>query len=138
MVDLELVDDERLIFTLLVRDAPEGYTIAAELDIDTIDGLPFASFAVTGGEQGGNGPGLWTVYLTVNAFNEGQDATWDMCRVLYRIVHGWGELGTGALPGVGYVSSVRDVSKFTRTAAAVLEGKQITQYTGSFALTIRS
>lgn len=138
MFDSPLVDDELLVYTLLKRELPEGATLAAELDVDSIDTLPFITYNVRGGDQSGNGPGLWSSPLTIRVFAEGQDAGWELCRDLYRVIHLWAEPGNSTVPGVAYVTNVTDLSKFSRDATVAMEGKQITQYTGSFELITRT
>lgn len=138
MADVELIDDELIIFTLLKRDLPDSVTIAAELDVDSIDHLPFVTFSVRGGDQVGNGPGLWNVPVTFRVFAEGQDSTWELCRDLFTIVHEWATPGASTLTGLGHVSAVDDVSKFSRDATVDIQGKNVTQYSGSFDLLIRN
>lgn len=136
--ELDLVDDEQLVFALLSRDLDDSVTVAAELDVDSIDTLPFVTFLSAGGEQGSNGPGLWSVQLTVNVFGDGSTAAWETCRAVYRAIHAWAKPGASSLPNLGHVSRVTDLSKFARVAAVAMQGKQITQYVGTFTLMIRN
>lgn len=138
MYSPELVDDELFLFTLLKRDVPSGAVIAAEMDVDSIDNLPLITFSARGGDQAGNGPGLWTCPLTIRVFAEGQDSTWELCRTLYRIIHEWEIPGNGIVEDVAVVSTVTDLSKFSRDASVDMQGKNVTQYTGSFELIIKN
>jgi hypothetical protein len=138
LMNTELVDDEQLIFQLLRRDLDDSVQVASEMDVDSIEDLPFVSFSLSGGEQDGNGPGLWRSSLTLNVFDKSQDSAWETCRELYRSVRTWEIPGESSIEGLGYVSSVTDMSKFSRIATVTLQGKNIVQYSGMFFLTIRS
>jgi hypothetical protein len=139
--DAELVDDEQLIFALLRRDLASSVGVAAELDVDSIDSLPFVTFIVTGGDQGANGPGLWAASLALNVFAQGQDEAWVTARAVYGAVHKWDTPGASILdaaPELGYVSRVTDLNKFSRVGSVEMQGKNITQYLGTFELKIRN
>lgn len=138
MDSTELLDDELMIFTLLKRDLDPSVMVASELDVDSIDHLPLVTFSIRGGDQMGNGPGLWSTPLVLNVFAEGQDDTWEVCKALYRIVHEWTIPGNSTIPNVGYISSLTDLSKFSKDPSVSMQGKNVTQYTGSFDLTIRN
>lgn len=138
MFDSPLIDDEQLVYLLLKRDLVDSVTLAAELDVESIDSMPFVTFNLRGGDQSGNGPGLWSCPLTIRVFAEGQDAAWELCSDLYRAVHMWAESGHSTVAGLGYVAVTTDLSKFSRDASVQMKGKNITQYTGSFELIIRS
>lgn len=144
----DLIDDEQLVNHLLKRDAPTpadipwlrtAGVIEAELDVDSIDMLPFTTYRVSGSGQDGNGPGIWTATLTMNVYLESGDAAFDVCRHWYRKVHRWSVPGEGVVDGVGSVSEVEDLSKFSRVVSGLsIIGKHATQYVGSFGLALRS
>jgi hypothetical protein len=141
LVFTDLVDDEQLLYALFTRDLAPGTQCAAELDVDSFDDLPLVTFVTTAGDQNANGPGLWSVSLTVNVFADGQDAAWAVCKTVYGVIHAWATPGGGVLAGLpelGHISRVEDVSKFSRTATVDLGGKNITQYAGLFTLSIRN
>lgn len=129
-----LLDDERLVYTLLTEDAGAIGTIAADLDVESIDQVPFITFT-TVGEGQTRGVGFWPVTLTLSVFAEATNA-FEITQQLYAVIHGW----TGrVVPGVGGVQDVDDIAKFGRIGSNVdMIGKTISQRTGSFALTLRS
>lgn len=133
-----LLDDELLIFSLLKRDLDPSVMVSAELDVLSIDHLPLVMFSCRGGDQMGNGPGLWSSQLVLNVFAEGQDAAHEVCVALYRVVHEWALPNGSTVANAGYVTSVMDLSKFSKAPSVSMQGKNVTQYTGSFDLTIRN
>lgn len=135
----DLIDSDRLFSRLLdALDIP-GAEVAADLDIDSFDDVPFITHHSLIA-QTGNAPGLWSAVLTVNVFLEATDATFGIVRAVYRGIHSWEDPESGIVPGVGAVESIdRDVEAFTRRGQSVdLNAKSVTQYTGSFELTIRN
>lgn len=131
-----LIDDERLVFQLLRRDLPPGVMVAAELDVEAWDELPFVTF-ITAGDSSGNGPGLWECSLTLNIFGEGE-AAFALAQEVYQAVHSWDMPGVAVLPGIGSVEAVADVSKPSRTASVSIGGKNTTQYSAIFRLALRN
>ena len=135
----DLLDDEQLFYFLLSRDKPADSVVSAELDVDSIDFLPFTTFRVSGSGQDGNGPGLWTATLSLTVYIESGDGAFDVCKHWYQKVHGWALPGVGILADVGSVEQVEDLSKFSRVVSGLsIIGKHATQYVGSFDLTLRS
>lgn len=134
----ELIDDEQLIYKLLQTTAPEGSTVIADLDVDSIEDLPCITFVVTGEGQTGNGPGLWDATLLVNVFAD-DDTAFTVCKALYRGIHLWEHPDHGFIEGIGAVEEVGDVSKFSRLVSGVqMIGKSVTQYSGTFGLALRN
>ncbi|MBQ9917356.1 MAG: hypothetical protein IJO71_09170 [Microbacterium sp.] len=135
----DLIDADSLFSQLLdALEIPDA-TIAVDLDVDSFDDVPFVTHHSIIA-QAGNGPGLWSALLTVNIFLEVTDDTFGVVQALYRGIHSWDDPDKGIVPEVGAVETVeRDVEAFTRRGPSVdLNAKSVTQYTGSFELTIRN
>jgi hypothetical protein len=134
-----LIDSDRLFQQLLVGIEIPGVTVAADLDVDSFDDVPFVTHNASIA-QSGNSEGIWTAALTVTAFIEANTESFKTVQALYDGIHAWGEAPWDHIvPGVGAVETIRDVEAFTRVGQAVrMFAKSVTQYTGSFELTIRN
>lgn len=142
-----MIDTEQYIYQLVRRDIVARQvdpvpTVAADLDVDTISEMPFWSFTLIGDGQIANGPGLWTYQVTWNVFAEGRDATFSSAADLYELHQGWAADSEGTVLVVDgqpiWLHSLEDVDLFSRTGAAVVDGRDIVQFSGTFALAIRS
>lgn len=140
-----MIDAEQYIYQLVTRDAlalDVSPTVASDLDVDTIDELPFWGFTVTGDGQVANGPGLWTFQLSWNVFAEGRDAAFASAAQLYALHHAWMEDPSTTVLEIEdqpiWVAELEDIDIFSRTARSVINGRDIVQFTGTFALAIRS
>ncbi|MFD5864357.1 hypothetical protein ACFWGP_05360 [Agromyces sp. NPDC127015] len=134
--DDPLIDDEALIYRLFTRDIPPDHYIASEVDVTTWELMPYGRFScITDG--GGNGPGIWHTILSVNVFGNGTDEAFAYARELDRIIRNWGDPGVAVLPGLGSVESAEREQKFTRVGSVEVNGKNVTQYLGTYELTLR-
>jgi len=133
-----MVDAEQLIYFLLRRDVPAEFAVTSEIDVDSTDNLPLVTFAIGGDGQSDNGPGLWHIVLDINVFGAGRGPAYDSALTVYDAVSAWNDSAPAVLPGVGWVHSVNDVSLFSRLASANINGRNVTQYSGSFALAVRT
>lgn len=140
MAELELVDANRIIQSLLTRDLlGRKYFIASDLDVDDIDLLPAVTHTVMVDGQTANWYGSWRAQLIVNVFDESSTA-FDTCSGLYRIIHGWNR--NGACPPHGSVRNVRDVSVFSEipkvNSGSTMVGKHARHYAATFGLNFRT
>lgn len=142
-----MIDAEVYLGKLLLRDAeaslePEDELfIAPDIDVDQLSEFPALIWNITGDGQIANGDGLWTFTLNVIFFAEGMDAAKKWARFGYDLVHFWDdrsdltELEVDGEPV--WVSFVEDIDLPTRQASADIDGRNVTQYSGSFALALR-
>lgn len=140
-----MIDADQYVYQLLAGAAAAVTptpTVAADMDVDLIDELPFWSFTVTGDGQIANGPGLWTFQLLMNFFADGRDACFATASAAYQIVHGWDDDPAQTvldIEGVQvWVSELTDIDVPSRTASVQIDGRDLVQFTGSFALALRS
>jgi len=135
----DLIDSDRLFQHLFAALDIEGATVAADLDVDSFDSVPFITHRSTI-SQSGNGPGLWTAALSVSVFVEATTSTFRVVQDVYRGIHSWDAHDAGIVPHIGTVETVdRDIEAFTRMGQSVdLNAKSVTQYVGSFELTLRN
>lgn len=129
-----LLDADTLFQTLLTRLAIPGATVEADLDVDSFDEVPFITHQSIIA-QDNNGPGLWTVTLSVNLFI-GPENPFPTVASLYAGIWSWNLPLEGVVDGVGSVSEVIDGSAFSRLGAAQMLNKVVTQYVGSFELAV--
>lgn len=125
----------------LITDIPTPgvvKTVAADLDVDSIDHLPFITHA-TQVAQDRNAAGLYSGVLTVNIFLAPADTPLTFVEAIYDGVWSWDRFDGGDMPGVGGVEAIdSEIQAFTRLATAVqMLNKSVTQYVGSWNLTIR-
>lgn len=125
-----MIDAGSLVYGLL--SAMGGATVTAEVDVDTIDSFPTIMYAVSGPGQTANGDGYWNVFLDLNVIGDPTNA-FDTASALYDAVHAW----IGVLTDFGWVHEVTDVSMFSTIPTPIVAGRQVVQYAGSFALSLR-
>jgi hypothetical protein len=136
----ELIDADEFFQTLISNLSVSGLTVGADLGPDAGDQIPFISHNSIL-SQNANGPGLWTVNLTLTLYLEVTTTTFQTVKDVYAGVHGWGNgMGVdGFVMGLAAVVDVEDVQAFTRVGQDVaLNNKTVTQYVGSFELSIRN
>jgi hypothetical protein len=133
-----LLDAEQLVFTLLTTANP-GMRIVPETDTDALGELPLWQFNILGDGQTGNDTGIWDVVLDLNVFGAGIDAAKAEAAAAYRSVWAWhSDPLSAVVVGVGWVSDVSDISLFSRAGTPDLTGHNVSQYSGSFGLTLRN
>lgn len=130
--DVELFDNDQLFQQLLEDIASPGEAVGANLDENSYGDAPFIThFSTAAQDQNGNG--LWTGTLTVNIFADPADA-FTVAKRFYAGIWAWNQPTVGVVPGVGGITSLEDISAFSRTSEVVqMETKAVVQYTGSFA-----
>ena len=132
-----LIDVDR-VFQPLIAGLNLPGTVAADLDVDSIDHVPFITHSSTI-QQTANGPGLWACTLVVTVFIDASDATFPLIQDLYDGIHAWGTPPFGIVPNVAGIEEVVDVEAFTRQGKGVpMLNKLVTPYVGVFTLTLRN
>jgi hypothetical protein len=133
-----VIDAELLLYTLLNAGKPPGSTVQPETDLDSIDHMPLVLFDVNGDGQTGNGPGLWFVTLNLSVIDNNLDAVKAVAGALYDLVWSWNDPANAVVEDVGWVSSVEDLSYFSRSPIADVNVRGTYQYDGAFALQLRN
>lgn len=143
-----MIDAEVYLQTLIVRDTEEDLdpgevvTIAPDIDVDQLEKMPALLWTLTGDGQVANGDGLWSYTLTLSVYGEGMDEAKRWARFFYKLVHYWDEnpaLTKLTVDGDPiWVSTLEDIDLPTRQSSADIDGRNVTQYVGSFALALRS
>lgn len=143
-----MIDAEVYLATLIQRDTEEDLEpdeevfIAPDLDVNQLAQMPALLWTLTGDGQVANGDGLWSYTLTLSVYAEGMDAAKKWARFFYNLVHYWDEhteLTELEVDGdTLWVSTVEDIDLPTRQSSADIDGRNVTQYVGSFALALRN
>lgn len=136
--DVNLLDTDRLFNTLVREITPAHAEVIGELGLDTFADLPVVMHYSTATQEG-NAPGLWTVTLTLNVFDDPATA-WDLVAAVYSGVYTWQDPAKGIVPGAGAIESLdQEISAFSRIGGeAQMENKTAIQYTGSWQFTARN
>jgi hypothetical protein len=138
-----MIDAELLIKTLLDRDTPEGVLILPAIDGIEYPGVfPLMTFAVSVGQAIDNHapPAGWEATLDLNIIDDDLDDAKALAFAVYDAVWAWADPfspSVGIVANVGSVNDVGDNSIFTRVSTVEVESKWVTQYAGSFGLTLR-
>lgn len=112
------------------------WTTEADLDVDSIEALPFVTHSETIARVDEN---LWDVNLTINLFLEPLAAQ-PIVDELYDVVTGWGEdPDAGIALGIGAIERLEDSSAFIPiTGEVLMVNKTVRHYQGSFSLRVRN
>jgi len=136
----ELLDVEPFIYQLLGRDIhaqSEDVIVSADIDITSLDELPVVSFILTS-DPANDGPGLYHFTLDINVFGEGMDAAKALAQMVDGIVFGWNGNEQARVDDIGWVNAVGYIQRFTRLPSSVIDGRNTTQYSGTYALALRN
>lgn len=144
-----MLDAEVYINRLMLRDVEaladtfeETLLVAPDIDVNELDELPAILFTLTGDGQVANGDGLWSFILTLSTFGYGMDQAKQFAKLGYDIVHAWDQGGPGTVIEIDdeetWVSSVDDIDLPSRLPSALIAGRNVVQYVGSFALALRN
>ena len=132
--------DPLQIFGTLLDDAlnPHGVEVESMLTESSIDRLPLVVYTFIGSGQSTNGPGLWPGSLVVSVMGASlSDATAKM-RLVYGVITSWDDPENGVVDGQGAVESVEDESLFSLSPKSTIIGKDVSQYDGSFGVSLRT
>ena len=134
---------------LMVRLLSDAYELSREYiespvevrpepDVDSADVLPLVIVSVGQGTMVSNGgPGLaWTWVVHINILHSDEEAGSGLADHTYELMHGFHDKASG-IPGVGVVISVEDVSMPSRTATMVTPAGDLTQFDGTWTVTVK-
>lgn len=133
------VDMDRLMITLLNRSLPDvGWTVASD-----VDSALHAPFGVVNAAQGQmvdhtNLAWSWVVHISLVHFD--QEVLGELADEVYEVIHNYHDSWnpeSGMIVGVGAITSVEDISMPTRTATTTTPAGDLTQYDGTFSITVR-
>lgn len=134
------VDAEELLVALTARDMP-GCDVRAEVDVDAVDVLPLIIVSPGQGTsvEGQRGMAwVWQSHFAVLA-NTHEDAA-EISDQLQEVIDGWANSWSpdaGRIAGVGAITQIDDISIFARTATSLTPAGGLTQYDGTFSITVR-
>jgi hypothetical protein len=116
---------------------------APDIDVDTLEKMPAVTWNILADGEVPNGPGLWNYILNLNCFGYGMDQAKALARGMHAIAEGWDENTAGTVIEVDgddvWLSSVdTNLDIPTRLPAAIIEGRLTVQYSGSYAIGVRS
>jgi hypothetical protein len=134
------VDAEELLVTLVAASLPEAEVRAAP-DVDTIDVLPLIIVSPGQGQSVDSQRGLgwvWQTHFSVLASEEEAASTLadKLYETIYSYANSW-DPTVGRIVGVGAITNVEDISIFSRTVTTVTPAGGLTQFDGTFAITVR-
>lgn len=134
-----MLDGDALLYQLLRKGLAPEVTLKPDLEVDTIDRVPYVTYTGVGGNSiadNGVTPIAWTWTLVVNVFHTDLDEAKDVAEAVYDLVHGWNDVwGTShKIAGLGHAAEVSDLSLFSKTGQADIPGHTIQQLTGQFLL----
>jgi hypothetical protein len=116
---------------------------APDIDVDTLDNIPAVTWNILADGEVANGPGLWNFVLNLSCFGHGMDQAKALMRGMHAIAERWDEATASTVIDVDgddvWLSSVdtnRDIP--TRLPAAIIEGRLLVQYSGSYGIGVRS
>lgn len=134
------VDAERLFVALTIRDMP-NCEVRAEPDVDAVDVLPLI---IVNPGQGASVEGrrgqawVWSPHWSILAATHEECS--DLADELLEKIDAWAnswDPAVGTIVGVGAINSIDDISLFARTATSLTPAGGLTQFDGSFSITVR-
>lgn len=136
------VDMDLLMVTLIQNYFGERADVAAASDVDGIERLPFIVTNAVQGQGISSGPaGLaWNWHVTFNILCEKEGEASDLADEVNELMHSFHESwdpNHGMIEGIGAIVSVDDISIPSKTAQAVIPAGGITQFDGTFSVTVR-
>lgn len=134
------VDAEELLVGLVAASMPTADVRAAP-DVDSVDVLPLIIVSPGQGQSIGSQRGLaweWTTHFSVLAATEEDcsELADKLYEELYKYADSW-DPAVGTIAGVGAITNVEDISIFSRTVTTVTPAGGLTQFDGTFAITVR-
>lgn len=140
MTDRYSVDAEELLVALTANAMP-ACDVRAEPDVDTVDVLPLIIVNPGDGQSVEGQRGLawvWQAHFSVLA--ETHEGASTVADELLQKIDGWAnswDSTTGTIVGVGAITNIDDISLFSRTATSLTPAGGLTQFDGTFAITVR-
>lgn len=135
------VDMDHLMVALLSQSFPDADWATAS-DVDSPERIPFGVVNSVNGHMVSNGgPFLaweWNVNISLVALD--QEMLGDWSDEVWEVIHNYHEAWnpeSGMMVGIGAITNVEDISMFTRNATTKTPAGDLTQYDGSFTITVR-
>lgn len=134
------VDAEEL-FVKLVAAAMTQCDVRAEPDVDSVENLPMIIVSPGQGQAVGSQRGTaweWTTHFSVldATEEEASEVADELYEKLNLMANSW-DPAVGMIEGVGAIINVEDISMFSRTVTTVTPAGGLTQFDGTFAITVR-
>lgn len=134
------VDAEELFVALTQRDMPDC-DVRAEADVDAVDNLPLIIVSPGQGQSVENQRGLaWVWQAHWSVLHETHEGCSEIADRLMEVIDGWANSWSpvaGTIVGVGAITNIEDISIFARTATSVTPAGGLTQFDGTYAITVR-
>lgn len=134
------VDAEELLVKLVALGMPDC-DVRSEVDVDAVDSLPLIIVNPGQGQSVAGQRGIawvWQTHFAVLA--ESHVTCGEIADELHRVIDGWANAwapDAGRIAGVGAIIDVDDISIFARTATSLTPAGGLTQFDGTFAITVR-
>ena len=134
------VDAEELLVALTQRDMPDC-EVRSEVDVDAVDVLPLIIVSPGQGQSVEGQRGIawvWQAHFAVlDQTHEGASEIADrLGEVIDKWVNSWAP-DAGRIVGVGAITYLEDISIFARTATSLTPAGGLTQFDGTYAITVR-
>lgn len=132
------IDTLKFFGDLLEEGLDNAASVESMLSETSIDRLPLVIYTFIGSGQSQNGPGLWSGSLIISTIDRTLSGATALQKTIYGIVTSWALPGNGVVDGLGAVESVEDESLFSLSPKSSLIGKDVSQYDGSFGVSLRT
>lgn len=135
------VDMDHLMVALLSSSFPDADWATAS-DVDSPDRVPFGVVNSANGQMVSNGAaglafewvvGISLVHIDQEVLGDWADEVWE---TIHNYHDSW-KPESGMIVGIGAINSVEDISMFTRSATTKTPAGDLTQYDGTFSITVR-
>lgn len=135
------VDAEELLVALTSQSMAEfGCEVRAEPDVDTVDVLPLIIVSPGDGRSIEGQRGIaWVWQSHFSVLGQSHEQASDIADKLLEKIDGWANSwgSSGTIEGVGAITNIEDISLFSRTATTLTPAGGLTQFDGTFAITVR-
>lgn len=134
------VDAEEL-FVKLTAEAMPNCEVRSEADVDAVDVLPLI---IVNPGQGTSVEGqrgiawVWSPHWSILA--ETHEQAGDLADELLEKIDAWANAWSptaGTIEGVGAIVNIEDISLFSRSATSLTPAGGLTQYDGTFSITVK-
>lgn len=115
--------------------------VRAEADVDSVESLPLIIVSPGQGSsvEGQRGMAwVWNAHWSV--LDETHEGCSEIADRLMEVIDGWANSWSpvaGTIVGVGAITNIEDISIFARTATSVTPAGGLTQFDGTYAVTVR-
>lgn len=135
------VDMDHLMVALLSSSFPLVDWATAS-DVDSPERIPFGVVSCANGQMiGSNVSALafeWVV--SISLVHDNQELIADLADEVWETVHNYHDdwkPESGMIVGIGAINKVEDISIFTKSATTTTPAGDLTQYDGTFSITVR-